>query len=269
MQLLSGSVFVMPKVFRVLLIVGLGFAATLSVRPALAAIGDLSGDHGPADSFWLGRPGFGHHPAEWGTSGVPYRHTNGTMAGGLTNPFVPPPVEIFLESNRGGFYGTLLQTLRFGIMTMPGSDISMMSTPILFAPDGEPVLLSTQVRWVSSGPGQLVMLDWRFNSSRPGNLPSPQGGGGGTRLSAFGGSTGPGGIGGGGGGARRTASTPVNDPGSNNPNQDPNNGQTPSPGLSTQLVTVDAPAPVPAPGALILFGSGLAALFVAGRKKKT
>ena len=261
----------MPKVLRVLLIVGLGIAAAFSVRTASAAIGELSGDFAPTDSFWLGRPGFGHPAADWGTPGVPSGHT-GKTAAGLTNPFVPPPVQIFLEGSRGGFYGTVLQTLRFGIMNVPGASVSMMSTPILFAPDGEPILLSTQARWISSGPGQLVLLDWRFNSSRPGNGPSPQGGAAAFHVSSIGGSAGPGGIGGSGGGARRTASTLTSDAGPNNnpdDNQNSNNGPTSGPRLNTQLVTLDPPTPVPLPGAFLLFGSGLAALFVAGRKKKS
>ena len=259
----------MPRVIRLLFVVGLGIAAAFSGRTASAALGGLGADNAPADSFWLDHPDFGHHSADWWTTNVPSGYT-GRAGAGLANPFVPPPVRVFLEGNRGGFYATLLQTLRFGSMPLPGRSISMMSTPVLYAPDGEPILFSTQARWISSGPGQLVFLDPRFLQGWLGNAPGPQGGSGGPRVSSLGGFAGPGGIGGGGGGARRTAST-TNGSGSNmgsNNDGGQTGGQTPIVlARVPQITTVDAPAPVPVPGAFLLFGSGLAALAYVGRKK--
>ena len=274
---LRGVVFVFPKFLRALSVVCLGIAVALSARVATAAIGTPGTEHGPSDSFWLDGPDLKHFQTDWGNPPeFPSGNTDPVKVIGSHNVFVPPPAHVFMTGHRGGYYGTLLQTLRFGIMPFRGYSIGMFSTPILYTPDGEPILPSSQANWVISGVGQIHLLDWVFQNGAVGIVPPPQSGAG-PHVSSLGGPTGPGGIGGGGGGAQRTASTTTDDPGSNlDPDPNPNQNQNPgsNPGTTPVLdgsagpSLVETPSSVPVPGALWLFGSGLAALVVAGRRKR-
>ncbi len=258
----------MSRILWLLFLVGLGIAGLLGGQTASAAIGQLGSDQGPSNSFLFGRPGFEHHLADWN---VPNEDESDNAGPELRNPFIPAPARIFLSGNRGGYYGTLLQTLRFGIMPEHGYSIGLLVTPILFTPGGKSILPSSQANWIVAGAGEVRLLDWVLRNTvlLPGSLP---GRGGAAHVASSGGSAGPGGIGGGGGGgAQRTASTNTGGSGSGGGSNPDSSLILPTLPILDRTITptiLETPSEVPIPGAFLLFGSGLAGVLAFGRRKR-